>query len=216
MRIEGKEFFMRGFRTSLISLLAGTLMAAFLTGCSSKEEKKPESTETPEAGMPKAPQFHGTIAGITWSFPNTWKVDTDRPMRVATYIVDPVEGDVDSAECAVFYFGPEYGGSKEDNLDRWISQFEDTTGAPPKDAVFSDTESDGMKINIVELAGTYKVASGPMMQVREEKEGYRLYGAIVEGPEGLVFFKMTGPDLTVTASRQAFLDMLGSIKKIPT
>jgi hypothetical protein len=195
---------MRGFRTSLISLITVMSLALLLAGCSSKEEEKPESGDTPEAGMPRAPEFHGTVAGITWSFPNTWKVDTDRPMRV----------DVDSAECAVFYFGSEYGGGKQDNIDRWISQFEDTTGAPPKDGVFSETESDGMKVNIIELAGTYRVASGPMMEVREKKEGYRLYGAIVEGPEGQVFFKMTGPDLTVSANRQAFLDLVASIKKI--
>jgi hypothetical protein len=205
---------MRGFRTSLISLLAVISMAMLLIGCSSKEEQKPESGETPQAGMPKAPQFHGSIAGITWSFPNTWQVDTDRPMRTATYIIDPAEGDVDSAECAVFYFGEQYGGSMQDNIDRWIGQFENATGSPPQDAVVSETESDSMNVNIVELSGTYLVSSGPMMQVTDRKEGYRLYGAIVDGPQGLVFFKMTGPDKTLTANRQAFLDMVASIKKI--
>jgi hypothetical protein len=46
-----------------------------------------------------------------------------------------------------------------------------------------------------------------MMQSTGKKPGYRLLGAIVEAPEGNVFFKLTGPDATVGAA-QAELDAL--------
>jgi hypothetical protein len=38
-------------------------------------------------------------------------------------------------------------------------------------------------------------------------------GAIVEAPEGNVFFKLTGPAKTVQAARPAFDKMLQSVRK---
>jgi hypothetical protein len=43
----------------------------------------------------------------------------------------------------------------------------------------------------------------------------RLIGAVVEGPGGPWYFKLTGPDATVTAQKEAFLAMLRAVKPIP-
>ena len=43
--------------------------------------------------------------------------------------------------------------------------------------------------------------------------GYRLLGAIVEGPGGNLFFKLTGPEKTVTDAATPFRKMLEGIKK---
>jgi hypothetical protein len=45
------------------------------------------------------------------------------------------------------------------------------------------------------------------------KSGYRMLGAIVEGPEGNVFFKLTGPAKTVATAQDEFQAMLKSLKK---
>ncbi len=42
--------------------------------------------------------------------------------------------------------------------------------------------------------------------------GYRLLGAIVEGPNGSVFLKFTGPAATVARNRMAFDKMLSSFE----
>lgn len=196
------------FTSIAIMISAGLLFS----GCSQKDEPKQQTGETPDAGMPKAPQFHGKVAGITWSFPNTWTVAPEKPMRSATYIVNPAEGDADSAECAVFYFGPTSGGGTEENLHRWAGQFGQPDGSKSMDkASLSESEISGFKITTIDLKGTYMVAAGPMMQVSDKKDGYRLLGAIVEGPEGSVFFKMTGPEKTMAASESDFTAMIGSI-----
>jgi hypothetical protein len=44
-------------------------------------------------------------------------------------------------------------------------------------------------------------------------ENYALLGAMVEGPEGLIFVKMTGPKATITESREKFLSFIESAKK---
>jgi hypothetical protein len=70
-----------------------------------------------------------------------------------------------------------------------------------------------LPVTIVDVSGTYK-GGGPMMgQSGGPKAGYRLLGAIVEGPDGEVFFKLTGPAKTVTAAQEEFQAMLKSLKK---
>jgi len=46
-----------------------------------------------------------------------------------------------------------------------------------------------------------------------KKEHYRLLGAVVEAPEGLVFFKCTGPSKTVAAAEAEYNTLLQSLKK---
>ena len=127
-------------------------------------------------------------------------------MRAATYIVPPAKGDSEGAECAVFV---NLGGGVQANITRWIGQFENTDGAPNQK---SETIG-GLPVTTVDVSGTFK-GGGPMMgQSSGPKAGYRLLGAIVEGPEGDVFFKLTGPAKTVAAAHDEFQAMLKSLKK---
>jgi hypothetical protein len=52
---------------------------------------------------------------------------------------------------------------------------------------------------------------GMMTGSPSKKENYRLLGAIVEGPEGMVFFKMTGSQKTVADAEKEFDLMVGSL-----
>jgi hypothetical protein len=52
-----------------------------------------------------------------------------------------------------------------------------------------------------------------MMQSRGEKPDYRLLGAIVEAPQGNVFFKLTGPRATVAGAKDAFDGLVSSITR---
>jgi hypothetical protein len=127
-------------------------------------------------------------------------------MRAATYIVPAAKGDSEGAECAVFV---NLGGGVQANITRWIGQFETTDGAPNQK---SETIN-GLQVTTVDVSGTFK-GGGPMMgQSSGPKAGYRLLGAIVEGPEGDVFFKLTGPAKTVAAAHDDFKAMLKSLKK---
>jgi hypothetical protein len=153
-------------------------------------------------------QTKGQVAGLTWAVPKSWTVGPEKQMRAATYVVQPQSGDAEGGECAVFYFGQGVGGDIESNVSRWVSQFEQPDG--PKN---ESKEVNGLKVTIVQIAGTYLAPSGPMMMASGKKENFRLRGAIVEGPQGSVFFKFTGPDKTVTAATAAFDAMIGSLSK---
>jgi hypothetical protein len=45
------------------------------------------------------------------------------------------------------------------------------------------------------------------------KSGYRLTGAIVEGPGGNVFIKFAGPSKTIAQNQPKFEQLLGSFEK---
>jgi hypothetical protein len=149
-----------------------------------------------------------SAGGIQWTAPSGWKAQAPRPMRAATYAVPAAAGDKEDGECAVFYFGAGQGGGVEDNLKRWISQFE--TSAKPLTA---QKKISGLPVTTIDLSGTYLASAGPMAPTKTSKPGYRLLGAIVEGPQGAVFFKFTGPAKTVAAAQPAFEKMLASMRR---
>jgi hypothetical protein len=156
--------------------------------------------------------FADGTAGVTWTSPKAWISDQQRPMRAATYHVSPAKGDAEGAECAVFYFGQGQGGSVDANVTRWIGQFEQPDGKPSSSAAKTTHEKvKDLPVTRVEVAGTYTGAGGPMSQVPVKKPGFKLLGAIVEGPQGPVFFKLTGLVKTVDGARADFDKMLQSI-----
>jgi hypothetical protein len=129
-------------------------------------------------------------------------------MRVATYSIPPSSAGSETGECAVFYFGKSEGGDVEANMKRWIGQFE-ASGDP----VRTSQSVDGMNVSMIDLSGTYLASAGPMMAAGERKEGYRLLGAIVEAPDGSVFFKLTGPEETIRSGEGEFETLVQSFEK---
>ena len=128
-------------------------------------------------------------------------------MRAATYLIPAAQGDSEGAECAVF---ENLGGGVQANITRWIGQFEKTDAEPNQ----KKETINGLPVTTVDVTGIFK-GGGPMMggQQSGPKNGYRLLGAIVEGPDGDVFFKLTGPAKTVAAAQEEFQTMLKSLKK---
>ena len=120
-------------------------------------------------------------------------------MRAATYSIVPVAGDTGVAECVVNFFGPGQGGGIEANVERWRNQVLGTDGKPAAAKVDKKTVR-GVAITMVDASGTYTGMGGPMM-AGKPVPGYRLIGAIAEGPGGNVFFKLTGPAKTIAAQQ---------------
>lgn len=142
-------------------------------------------------------------AGIKWTAPANWKAEAQRPMRLATYTVVPVPADSEPAECGVYYFGPGQGGSVQANMDRWIGQFQSKDPAKRDERVVH-----GLKVTTVDVSGAYTGMAAAA------KPNYRLLGAIVEGPQGSVFFKLTGPARTIAQSQAAFEKLLASLQPV--
>jgi len=154
-----------------------------------------------------------SAGGLQWTTPEGWKNEGALPMRAATYAVAPAAGDKAGAECAVFYFGSGQGGSIDANLERWKGQFQGPGGKPAAAQIAKRTLH-GLNVTTIDTAGEYSGMSGPMAGSSRGVPGYRLLGAIVEGPRGNVFVKFTGPAKTIAANQQKFEQLLGSFQPV--
>jgi hypothetical protein len=152
-----------------------------------------------------------SAAGIRWTAPASWKTEAARPMRAATYSIPLAAGDRGIAECVVNFFGSGQGGAVEANIERWRGQVLGADGKPAVAKVDKRTGR-GVPITIIDTSGTYTGMGGPMMAGAKPVAGYRLIGAIVEGPGGSVFFKLTGPARTIAAQQKNFEQLIESIQ----
>jgi hypothetical protein len=176
---------------------------------SSREGSAPPPIVLP---LPPVEKDAGTgDAALAWTAPSGWVEEPpSSPMRRAQYKVPGPRGD---GECAVFYFGPGQGGDPMSNADRWADQFTLADGSPARSAMTtSELTVNGLKVVIVEVAGTYKGGMTMNAAPATPKAGYRLLGAVAPGPDANWFFKLTGPDNTVTAQHDAFVAMVRSLR----
>jgi hypothetical protein len=150
-------------------------------------------------------------AGLRWTAPQGWHAEGARPMRAATYTVSAAAGDHDPAECGVYFFGAGQGGSIEANIERWKGQFQTADGKPAAAHVAKRTVH-GLAVTTIDTAGQYSGMGGPMGG-GAEKPGYRLLGAIVEGPAGNIFIKFTGQAKTIAANQPRFEALLASFQQ---
>lgn len=154
-----------------------------------------------------------TVAGITYNLPTDWTDLGPTSMRQGNYYYGPAEGDADSAVMAVYYFGPDQGGTIEANLERWIMQMKMPDGSDPHNhAKMTDMMVGDIKVHLLKVPGTYTAAGGMMSQGGADKEGYLMVAAVVEGPQGNVFFKMTGPEKTASDMGAGLIKVLKALK----
>lgn len=97
-------------------------------------------------------------------------------------------------------------------MKRWIDQVQKADGSSAaKHAKVKKESIAGLPATAVDAKATY--AGGSMMGPSAPKPGYRLLGAIVEGPGGNVFLKLTGPEKTVSSAEKSFRKLLYGLKK---
>jgi hypothetical protein len=166
-----------------------------------------EAGGMPMGGDPHA-QAEAADPGVEWHPPSRWITELAQGMRLASYVIPPASGGGESAQCAVYYFGPGQGGGVDANLERWTAEFEQP--ASPKR---STRKVSGMPVTQVEVTGAYTAHAMAPGEAPEAKSDWTLLGAIVEGPSGAVFFKLTGPAPVVAAAAKEFDAMLGSLHK---
>jgi hypothetical protein len=166
-------------------------------GAPAPAESAPGEVTAPEPADP----------GLAWNVPDSWTIDVAGGMRLATYLV-PASGGGEQAQCAVYYFGPGQGGGVEPNLQRWMGEFQ-----PLDKHDIQRLVPGGITVTRISASGTYVAHSMRGPEEPGEKKSWALLGAVVEGPQGDVFFKLTGPSATVAAAAAGFDRMLGSMKK---
>jgi hypothetical protein len=102
------------------------------------------------------------------------------------------------------------GGSVDDNINRWVGQFDGA--AKPK---LDKLSVSGCEVQVVDLSGTYKdTPGGPFAGGKTVmRENYRMLGAIIQTKEaGNYFLKLYGPKATIDQAEKGFQEMVKSLK----
>ncbi|MBI3876697.1 MAG: hypothetical protein HY300_12230, partial [Verrucomicrobia bacterium] len=146
------------------------------------------------------------VSEFTFKRPAAWEwVEVNSTMRKAQLKIADAKSPA-SAEVIFYHFGPGNGGGTQANVDRWFSQF-----VEPREKINAKTEESTVgktKVTYVQAEGTYKsgMPGGPTTPM----PNYALVGAIVEGAEGSVFIRLTGPKELAKASVAEFKQMVES------
>lgn len=187
------------------------LSAAF-SACSRAPAEPGEPAKSSEASEP-------LVKPLQWQPPPAWTLAAEGQRsgpQKAIYKVPTVGADKEEAQLHVLFYGTGSEGDPEKRLNEWFGEFDGNAGAQAKREAF---EVRGFKVEMVEAAGTFKIAMGPKVGPKKKaamqmvKENFRLIGAVVKTKEqGNWFFKLVGPDETVQAARPAFRALLDSIQ----
>ena len=191
--------------------LALALVLAML-GCSKTEEPSKTTTTNQGPATPANPTTGANAAApsaggeLTWDAPSAWTtLPNPSAMRRATYKVPRAAGDSEDGELSV----TQAGGGVDANIERWATQF----GAA-KDAMGAKKRTvNGLNVTTVETKGTFAGTRMPGAPPTTPKSNFKLLGAIVEGVEPPYFFKLTGPQKTVTAAQADFEKMVGTVRR---
>ncbi len=186
-----------------------------MVGCSDTQPLEPTSSPPPVPSSTGSSPASATASavGLDFQAPEGWIQEApSSSMRVAQYRIPREGGDDADSEMVVFHFGGG-GGAVQANVDRWVSQFTTGDGGPVSDqARISNRQGNGLAITLVDVSGTYHESQGPMMAETTARSGYRMLAAVVDGPGGPWFLKLTGPENTLNASEAAFESLLASLR----
>jgi len=151
---------------------------------------------------------------IRFKAPDGWVNEkTTSAMRVAQYKLPKADGDPEDASLVLYYFGASQGGSVQANVERWINQIKQPDGSNSQDKAKTETTTiNGLKVTMVDVAGTYTAEMTPGAGDRHNATNYRLRAAVVETPKGNYFAKLVGPANTIGKWEQAYNEYLKSFE----
>jgi hypothetical protein len=192
-----------------LRILIPTICVVVGTACAGDQPSQAGSNPAPqESTSMTSSESEATFAlpGAVVDRPAEWLFrQPSSSMRLAEA---EIPGDAGAALLTVFFFGPGGGGGVEANLNRWASQIESEPGV---EAIRDSFSVGDFTVSTIAVEGTIlpsRMGGGPS----EPTPGSALLGAVIEGPGGPWFFKVTGPKDTVSAAAPAFDQMLRSIR----
>jgi hypothetical protein len=155
-----------------------------------------------------APTMVGTaqdLGGVAVTVPVGWQTELpSNAMRKAQYKLPGESGD---AELVVTHFGAGGAGGVDANLERWKGQFTESDGG-----ITSKQTVSGMPVTLLDIRGSFVGMQRPMGGSQDPKGGQRMLAAIVETSNGAFYFKLVGPEATVTQWEASFDQFVKAMK----
>lgn len=122
---------------------------------------------------------------------------------------------VGDADLAIFFFGEGSGGSADDNIKRWKSQFQPPEGKTIDDVSKVEKFKVGpAELTLLDIHGTFLSKNPPFDPNAKtvRKDNYRRFGVYFACDGGPYFITLTGPAATLERNRKSFDDWLKNFK----
>ena len=142
------------------------------------------------------------VSEFTYQTPKGWKKEQPKSSMRKAQLSAPGKEGKGGAEVTFFHFGEGRGGSVESNVSRWFGQFKDHKNQKQETKTVN-----GVKITYVSTEGTF-MSGPPFGGPKTPTPNSGLLGAIVQGKQGHVFIKMTGPLVVVKGADAGFRGMV--------
>ena len=141
----------------------------------------------------KTEPYEATVGGFKFTVPAGW---VEQPPKSVELLGEfSLSGEGGAARLTL----SSAGGGLDANIERWQGQF--SRGPDDPEPRQSEITFNGQKGRLVELSGTYT----GMFNAGNPNKNWRMLGAAIPlGPTNF-FIKLTGPQATVTAQRDAFV-----------
>jgi len=196
---------------SIAASMSMSIMAMTTTVIRAEDEKPKAAAAAEKSGKDDKKKPEETmdvkIADLDLKVPKSWKQsDAPRAMRLATFEIPAAEGDKEKGELAVSSFSGG-GGGTDANIVRWVGQF----SAEGREAEVHQGKAGENEYFLVNISGTFGKTSGPPFASKTTPTpGQRTIGIILNLKDKNVYFlKLTGPDATVAAQKDAVRASIG-------
>jgi hypothetical protein len=155
------------------------------------------------------------VGGYKFTVPARWQSEpVASPARAGQWQIPPLHGmDGQEGEAVAFYFGPGLGGDAKQNIEAWIGTMFNAEGQPAA-AEQKHHETGGLKISQVVIFGTYNQVVPVPGIPPVAKPNYGLLGAVIESPQGNIYWRFTGPEPLITADLPLFNKIIDSVKPL--
>jgi len=171
----------------------------------------------PAAAKPAEPHAIN-LGGVAGAVPGEWtKVAPIGQFRLEQFLLPRAKGDTADASFIIFHFGQGGGGTVADNMRRWIGMMRQPEGTDVSQVAKAEKiEREGLRINVLDLPGTYLERPFPMSDQFTARPNYRMLAAIIEttkeGADGPYYFRIVGPARSIEAAKPGWDKLLASLK----
>jgi hypothetical protein len=158
------------------------------------------------------------VGGLQFQIPDSWQPQTpETGARAGQWLVPPrdtgaaSDSPAEGVEVVAFFFGPNVGGTVQENIDGWSASVTTPDGHPATAAPAKRTVS-GHAITEVLLTGTYAKSNPEPGLPPTPKPGYALIGVVIENPAGTIYWRATGPSSQVALLAPALDRMIDGLQ----
>lgn len=156
-----------------------------------------------------------SVGGLVYTPASQWNDHGVQGKKAAFFTYGPLHDEPYPARLSIYFVPPDEAAHYLDYFNVWLQRMEyGHLKDPSSAAIRHDRDADGMAVHVQSLWGGYYPEEDEYVEGEVlPREAYRAVGIVVEAPDGLVLFELSGPDYTARAMIEAFMNGIYRLRK---